>query len=160
LFAQRLFAPAAVAPKSGSAENDTMLTVSDVNARLPLVRSILRDVLELHRDLQWRTERLRSLRERYPVSDEGSVYEQEVEQSEREVHRDQARFAELLQELKGIGGVVTDPISGVVDFAGLLDGRRVMFCWKQDEPQVGHWHSGPCAPAARQPLLPAAAVSG
>jgi hypothetical protein len=137
-----------------------MLTVSDVNSRLPLVRSILRDVLELHRDLEWRSERLRSLRERYPVSDEGSVYEQEVEHSEREVLRDQERFDELLQELKRIGGVVTDPVGGVVDFAGVLDGRRVMFCWKQDEPAVSHWHVGPCSPASRQPLLPAAAVSG
>lgn len=137
-----------------------MLTVPEVNARLPLARSILRDVLELHRDLEWRMERLRSLRERYPATDASTVYEQEVEQSEREVLRDQERFDELLQELRQIGGIVTDPSSGVVDFAGMLDGRRVMFCWKQDESMVTHWHTGSCSPSARQPLLPTAAISG
>ncbi|MFM7919549.1 MAG: hypothetical protein ACKPJJ_04940, partial [Planctomycetaceae bacterium] len=45
-----------------------MLSVNDVNARLPLVRSIVRDVMGLHRDLSERRVRLRELRERYPVS--------------------------------------------------------------------------------------------
>ncbi|MEY3459242.1 MAG: hypothetical protein RL215_2399 [Planctomycetota bacterium] len=137
-----------------------MLTASEVNARLPLVRSILRDALELYVDLQWRAERLRSLRERYPVSEDDPVYEPEVEQSERELQRDQQRFDGLLAELAQIGGVLTDPVKGLVDFAGLLDGRRVVYCWQKDEPAVSHWHSGPCSMATRKPLWPAAAVSG
>ncbi|MEY3174855.1 MAG: hypothetical protein RLZZ436_2769 [Planctomycetota bacterium] len=136
-----------------------MLTTAEVNARLPLVRSIVRDALELHRDLQWRSERLQSLRERYPASQDDSVYEQEVEQYEKELVCDQQRFDELLLELKQIGGILTDPNQGTVDFPGMLEGRRIMFCWRPDETEVCHWHAGPCSQTARQPLVPAT-ISG
>lgn len=137
-----------------------MLTPAEVNARLPLVRSIVRDAVELHRDLQWRSDRLQSLRERYPATEDDSIYEQEVTQYEQELSADQIRFEGLLLELRQIGGVLTDPQSGTVDFAGLLDGRRVMYCWQSDEREVSHWHAGPCSRAARQPLLPAAISQG
>jgi len=137
-----------------------MLTPADVNARLPLVRSIVRDAIELHRDLQWRSDRLQSLRERYPATEDDSIYEQEVAQYEQELAVDQSRFDSLLLELRQIGGVLTDPRIGRVDFAGLLDGRRVMYCWQPDEREVSHWHSGPCSEAARQPLLPAVVSHG
>lgn len=135
-----------------------MLTPAEVNARLPLVRSIVRDAVELHRDLQWRSDRLQSLRERYPATEDDSVYEQEVAQYERELAVDQTRFEGLLLELRQIGGVLTDPHRGTVDFAGLLDGRRVQYCWQPDEQEVSCWHVGPCSQAARQPLFPATIV--
>ena len=136
-----------------------MLTTADVNARLPLVRSIVRDVMELHRDLQWRCDRLQSLRERYPAAEDDSIYEQEVEHYAKELSADQHRFDDLLRELKQIGGTLTDPVRGTVDFPGLLDGRRVMFCWQPEESELCCWHSGPCSQSARQPLLPAT-ISG
>lgn len=137
-----------------------MLTPAEVNARLPLVRSIVRDAVELHRDLQWRSDRLQSLRERYPATEDDSIYEQEVAQYERELAADQARFESFLLELRQIGGALTDPHTGTVDFVGLLEGERVLYCWQPDEREVSHWHTGPCSQAARQPLLPATIVHG
>jgi hypothetical protein len=134
-----------------------MLTTAEVNARLPLVRSIVRDAIELHRDLQWRDDRLQSLRERYPAAEDDSVYEQEVTEYERELLADRKRFEGLLNELRQIGGTLTDPIRGTVDFQGSVDDRRVMLCWQPDEPEVLYWHAGPCSQAVRQPLLSAAA---
>ena len=134
-----------------------MLTTAEVNARLPLVRSIVRDAIELHRDLQWRSDRLQSLRERYPAAEDDSVYEQEVAGYERELTADQKRFDGLLCELRQIGGTLTDPNRGTVDFQGSVEGRRVMLCWQPDEHEVLHWHPGPCSQAARQPLFSAAA---
>ncbi|MFM7059378.1 MAG: DUF2203 domain-containing protein [Planctomycetota bacterium] len=132
-----------------------MLTTAEVNSRLPLVRSIVRDVIELHRDLQWRHDRLQSIRDRYPAAKDDSIYEQEVAQYQDELVADQQRFDSLLQELRQIGGTLTDPLRGTVDFQGSQDGHRVMLCWQPDEPEVLHWHAGPCSQTARQPLFSA-----
>ena len=47
---------------------EVLLTVEGVNQRLPLVRTIVRDIMELHRDILMRKQRMASLRERYPAS--------------------------------------------------------------------------------------------
>jgi len=132
---------------------ETLLTVEGVNLRLPLVRTIVRDIIELHRDIAIRKQRMFSLRERYPASGEDdSIYEQEVVQMEAELSADEQRLDEFAQELHQIGGTLTDAQSGTVDFPGDLDGERVWLCWRSDEPEVLGWHSGDCGKVARVSL--------
>jgi len=144
-----------------------MLSVEDVNARLPLVRSIVRDVMGLHRDLSERRVRLRELRERYPVSRASggvrasassspnssvakagsgrvgpAVYEQEVVQMESELARDESRLAEYAKELSCIGGSLADAGLGQVDFDGQMAGEQVMLSWQFDEPEVMYFRAG------------------
>lgn len=83
---------------------ETMLTIEAVNQRLPLVRTIVRDIMELSRDIAVRKQRLSSLRERYPITGgDDSVYEQEVLQMEAELPRDEVRLDEYVRELHQIG---------------------------------------------------------
>ena len=132
---------------------ETLLTVVDVNQRLPLVRSIVRDVMELHRDITLRKQRMMSLRERYPAAGgDDSVYEQEVVQMESELSQDEQRLDDFAQELHQIGGTLTDAQSGTVDFPGDMDGERVWLCWRSDEPEVLYWHSGDCGKTNRVSL--------
>lgn len=142
-----------------------MLSLQDVNARLPLVRSIVRDVMGLHHDLAERRLRLRELRERYPaprVSQGGrsasgsgvassavgagrvgpAVYEQEVVQMESELARDETRMAEYARELSSIGGSLADARLGQVDFEGQLAGEQVVLSWQFDEPEVMYCRAG------------------
>ena len=122
---------------------ETVLTIESVNQRLPLVRTIVRDIMELHRDIAVRKQRLSSLRERHPASGgDDSVYEQEVQQMEAELLHDEQRLVDFAQELHQIGGTLTDAQSGTVDFPGDMDGERVWLCWRSDEPEVLFWHSG------------------
>jgi hypothetical protein len=124
---------------------ESLLTVDEVNQRLPLVRSIVKDIVDLHSDISQRQQRLRSLRERHPASTSAdSVYEQEVKQMEEELLRDEARLDVFSHELHQIGGMLTDAASGRVDFPGDLSGERVFFCWKNGESEVLFWHSGEC----------------
>ncbi len=159
-----------------------MLSLQDVNARLPLVRSIVRDVMGLHRDLSERRGRLRELRERYPapgVSQAGrtggtagsgslvsgvgrvgpAVYEQEVVQMESELARDETRMAEYARELSSIGGSLADAGLGQVDFNGQLSGEQVVLSWQFDEPEVMYCRTGLRHGGERR-LLMQAAVSG
>ncbi|MDA1230303.1 MAG: DUF2203 family protein [Planctomycetota bacterium] len=132
---------------------EMLLSVEDVNQRLPLVRTIVRDIMELHHDITLRKDRLSSLRERYPVSSSAdSVYEQEVLQMEAELCGDEVRLEGFAQELHQIGGTLTDRASGIVDFRGGLDGERVQLCWQSDEPEVLFWHSGDCGKGVRVSL--------
>lgn len=132
---------------------ETSLTVDEVNQRLPLVRSIVRDIVDLHTDLTRRKERLLSLRERHPASPTAdSVYEQEVQQMEAEMSRDEVTLGKYSQELQQIGGELTDAATGTVDFPGDVDGERISFCWRFDEPEILFWHSDDCGGGERMSL--------
>lgn len=133
---------------------ETLLTVDEVNQRLPLVRTIVRDIVDLHADIVGRRLRLKSLRERHPApSSSDSVYEQEVQQMEHELSRDETRLDQFSNELHQIGGVLTDPAVGRVDFPGDLAGGRVLFCWQSGEPEVMFWHAGDCEGTNRVSLF-------
>ena len=137
-------------------QENPVLSVQDVNRRLPLVRGIVRDAMELHQDMSQRRERLRDLRERYPVrnqEDAESVYEQEVRQMEAELTADDERMGEFEAELQQLGARLSDRSHGFVDFRGQLDGTDVWFCWGPQDPELGFWHAGECSEARRRPLL-------
>lgn len=124
---------------------ETVLTIEAVNQRLPLVRTIVRDIMELSRDIAVRKQRLSSLRERYPITGgDDSVYEQEVLQMEAELPRDEVRLDEYVRELHQIGGRLTDAQLGTVDFPSDMDGEKIWLCWQSDEPEVLCWHRGDC----------------
>jgi len=132
---------------------ETLLTVDEVNQRLPLVKSIVRDIVDLHTDIAFRKQRLHSLRERHPAPKSAdSVYEQEVQQMESELSQDESRLDQFSFELSQIGGTLTDPGMGRVDFPGDLGGERVSFCWQSGESEVLFWHAGACGESVRMSL--------
>ena len=133
--------------------DESLLTVEDVNQRLPLVRTIVRDIVELHSDIAVRKDRLLALRERHPAAGgDDSVYEQEVQQMEFELSGDEDRLESFELELQQIGGMLTNPVLGTVDFPGDIDGERVQLCWQSGEPEVLFWHGGECGKTARVSL--------
>ena len=68
---------------------------------------------------------------------------------ESELADDEVRLGSYAQELLDIGGFLTDPAEGRVDFPGDLGGERVFFCWQSAEPEVLGWHSGACGESER-----------
>lgn len=47
--------------------------------------------------------------------------------------------------------VLRDPESGLVDFPGEREGRRVWLCWRAGEERVEHWHELDTGFIGRQP---------
>jgi len=45
-----------------------------------------------------------------------------------------------LEHLAEIDVVLRDPGSGLVDFLGEVEGRRVWLCWRVGEDRVAHFH--------------------
>jgi hypothetical protein len=125
-------------------------TVETANRMLPLVRSIVEDIVAEQQRYQQLAERLMVLqglrREALP-----EAHREEVEQLERETQRSAERLRELVHELHGLGVELKGP-SGLVDFPALMEGREVYLCWQLGEPEVMYWHEKDAGFAGRQPL--------
>ena len=59
----------------------------------------------------------------------------------------------LLEQLQGMGVLVRDLRTGLVDFIGVREGRRICLCWKLGEPRrILYWHDLDAGFASRRPL--------
>ena len=54
--------------------------------------------------------------------------------------------------IEGLGIVLKDINTGLVDFLSRRDGRDVYLCWRFDEPRVAFWHDLEAGFNGRQPL--------
>ena len=132
---------------------NSTLTIEDANRRLPLVRRIVRDAVELKSDILERQERLMELRELHPELDtDGSPYAEEVLQMEESLEADEIRVDEFTQELSQVGGSLVSAELGLVEFESILDGMPIHLSWMYDEPEVGYWRSEADEPVDRKPL--------
>ena len=57
-----------------------------------------------------------------------------------------------LKTIEGLGIVIKDVNTGLVDFLSERDGRDVYLCWRYDEPAVAFWHELEAGFGGRQPL--------
>jgi hypothetical protein len=122
-------------------------TVEEANARLPLLRSILRDVTDLAAQMKGMYDQL------IPMQTAGSndpAVEKEVETLSAELDALQTRMRGYETEMTQIGAELKDAFIGLVDFPGWHEGREVCLCWKLDEPKVAHWHDVDAGYAGRR----------
>jgi len=125
-------------PAGKPRKKDISLDLPTARQMLPLVQSIVADIVNLRqaitklapeqarlerhrRDLVW-LERQR----RYQVNDEIAAAEKTL--------------ANAASELSGLGVSLVDDESGEVDFPTRINGRPAAFSWKLGEDAVRHWH--------------------
>jgi hypothetical protein len=137
---------------TASAPVARLFTVAEANRTLPLVRMIVRDIVELFPDVARRRERLADLQSKRRTKPSDDPYTDEVRQMEAELEVDEERLRSYAAELAEIGAELKDPLAGLIDFPALIDGREAYLCWKLDEPQIGFWHGLDSGFAGRQPL--------
>ena len=137
-----------------------LFTVEEANQRLPLVRAIVQDIVDLFKDLQQRRERIASVKQlRGQGTSSSRFHSEETDQVEEEIQKDEEKLAEFVRELHELGVEFKDPILGLVDFPAQMDDRVVHLCWKLGEPEVQFWHELDAGFSGRQLLL-AETVSG
>lgn len=135
-----------------------VFTVDEANARLPLVRVIVQDLMRLAAEVTDRKDRLNMLA-RGRSSSSSDVYQAEVDQIEQELEKDTERLNEYLHELLDLGVEPKSATDGLVDFPAMIDGKLAYLCWKFDEPEVLFWHTLDSGFAGRQSLT-AGSVAG
>ena len=128
-----------------------VFTVDEANARLPLVRVIVKDLMQLAAEVTDRKDRLGMLA-RGKSSSSADVYQAEVDQIEQELEKDTEKLNGYLQELLELGVEPKSALDGLVDFPAMIDGKLAYLCWKFDEPEVLYWHALDAGFAGRQSL--------
>jgi hypothetical protein len=61
-------------------------------------------------------------------------------------------LSRVVAEIGGLGVVVRDPSTGLVDFPAERDGEPVYLCWRLGEDEVAHWHDRDSGFSGRKPL--------
>jgi hypothetical protein len=129
-------------------------TVGDVDALVPTLERIFRDVLQLRaalRGLEAQLDRagVRMSRDELLESDDGPP----------EVRRAKALFrgyyealSDELDHVRDLGGDVKDVEVGLVDFPARRLGEEILLCWRLGEKKVAFWHPLEGGFAARLPV--------
>lgn len=100
-------------------------TPEEAEKTLPLVRKIVKDIINTAREMRLLAEEI-----------EGKVEENPVIQKMAD------NINEFMRELEEIGCVYKDWnfSDGLVDFPAIIEGREVFLCWKGDEENISFYH--------------------
>jgi len=124
------------------ASDDRLYTVEEANGLLSDLRERLPRIREARQRL------LRSaevVRERVASDGGGAAGGRDYWEAQSTLRAEIERLAE-----ENI--VLRDPETGLVDFPGVREGRRVWLCWRLGEERVAHWHELDTGFIGRQPL--------
>jgi len=58
----------------------------------------------------------------------------------------------LTAEIDGLGVILRDPDTGLVDFASVREDIPIYLCWRLGEERIGFWHPRDTGFMGRQPL--------
>jgi hypothetical protein len=82
----------------------------------------------------------------------GDFDPQEPRLLEERFENESAAVASCVERLEGLGVLVKDLDSGLVDFPSLRHGEEVFLCWQVGEDEVAYWHGVDEGFAGRKPL--------
>ena len=123
-------------------------TVEQANKMLPLVRRIVRDIVDAHQAWQRALQAYENAAT-WTRADSPSGH---VTALENDVRRLAAEIEGYLVELRELSVDFKGFEQGLVDFPGEREGRVVCLCWKLDEDAVEFWHEVSDGYAGRQPI--------
>lgn len=140
------------------AKQRELFSIEEANAMLPLVRAILTDLTELHRDVNDRRRRLSTLLAGRNPNDH-DLYHEELVQIEQELEKDTRRLQDYREELRALGVESENGPDGFVHFPAFSDGSKMFLCWKLGEDELLFWHN-PDSTCGKRHFLTADSVAG
>jgi hypothetical protein len=123
-------------------DGERVFTVEEANAMLGEVAGRLTRIREARRVV---IETARLVRDRVADDGGGVAGEPAYFEAARTLRAEVEYLAE--QDV-----VLRDPETGLVDFLGEVEGRRVWLCWRLGEPRVEHYHELDSGFVGRKPL--------
>ena len=114
-------------------------TPSEARRTLPLVKKVVKDILDTSREMRLIAEELGTA-----VEDDPRI---------RKMADDIEKF---MLELEEIGCYFKDWnfTIGLVDFPAMIDGKEVLLCWKSDEDDILYYHDMEAGFAGRKLISP------
>jgi len=114
-------------------------TPSEARKTLPLVKNIVKDILDTSREMRL-------------IADEiGTAVEEDPQ-----IKKMADDIEKFMLELEEIGCYFKDWnfTIGLVDFPALIDGKEVFLCWKSDEVEILYYHEASSGFAGRKLIPP------
>jgi hypothetical protein len=128
-------------------------TLRQASQMLPLVQSIVEDIVELAAEVSQTRQRLRELGKiRITQRESEEIYHDEVVSIETVVKEQTDRLSLCQQELKDLGIHVDRVLDGFVDFLSTRLNEPIYLCWKLGEPDVRFWRRLDQTCEQRQPI--------
>jgi hypothetical protein len=114
-------------------------TAAEAKKTLPLVRKIVKDILDTSREMRL-------------IADEVG---RNVENDPR-IQKLADDIEEFMQELEEIGCFFKDWnfSIGLIDFPSIIDGKEVFLCWRSDEDDIMYYHDMETGFAGRKLIPP------
>ena len=137
----------------------TLYGVEEANRVLPLVRSIVKDIVDDFRLLRTagRERRVLEVEQQGPGS---LAVSKRLEALKDEVSDHSRRIEGYLEELASLSIEVRDLELGLIDFPALIDGEPAYLSWRLGESTVGYWHPADCGFTERKPVPDALISTG
>jgi hypothetical protein len=114
-------------------------TPSEARSTLPLVKRIVKDILDTSREM------------RLIAEDIGTAVEEDPQ-----IQKMADDIENFMKELEEIGCYFKDWnfTIGLVDFPAIINGKEVFLCWKSDEDDILYYHESSAGFAGRKLIPP------
>ena len=126
-------------------------TPEEANAALREVRPLVEELVG-HRREQERAQRARAELAAKIAGNGGAIDSRRVAQLDASLEQTRVAIAQCVNRIHGLGAIVKDPDTGLVDFPARRGAEEVLLCWQLGEPDVAYWHGLDAGFAGRQPL--------
>jgi len=130
-----------------------VFTISEVNALIPALSSLVHDQLKEQSEIEHGLAELMRLTGEPPRSLEPHASDSaEIVRLKLALRKRIAHYETGWQRVQKWGGVIKDPQTGLVDFYGRVDGKLVWLCWRYGEDTLGYYHDLTAGYSGRRPL--------
>jgi hypothetical protein len=130
---------------------ERIFTPDEANELLPAVRPLVERMVEAKRALDAAQVEADEVSTRISGNG-GGLPPAKLAEVNAEVERRTSELGRVLDEIQGLGVVVKDLDTGLVDFPSVREGRDVLLCWRLGEEEVAFWHGYDDGFAGRRPL--------
>ncbi len=121
-----------------------LFDVQDAERMLPLIRVIVKGMMDDHAERQALLDRLEGPPDELQTREARSL-RSEIDTLTEKLSEAASELENLGVEFKGI-----DP--GLVDFPTMIEGELAYLCWSYGEDRIEYWHSPDGGYAGRRPL--------
>lgn len=129
---------------AGATQSTRLFDLEEAQRMLPLVRAIVKGMLDDFAERHALVERLEGLREDGDPAAARAI--------EREAEALTDKLLEAAAEIEGLGAEFKGVELGLVDFPTLRDGEIVYLCWQYGEDLIRWWHPVHAGYAGRRPI--------
>ena len=117
-----------------------VFTLRSANAMLPLVKSIVMDIVELTGVISQTMHRLKDMDEFVVDREEDDLYSSELTAIREATDRQSDQVQVCVEELEELSVVARSLSEGHVDFPAMRDNEEVCLCWRLGDDEVLFWH--------------------